>query len=87
MGAFVFCFGIFILASAVKIRNIFGESDLENFWDHFPLTCQYWAGIPVITFATLHSRFATRIKSFRYTTKGRDKTLKLNGGTETENGN
>ena len=65
----MFCFGTFILASAVKIRNIFGESDLEGYWDHFPLTCQYWAGIPVTTFLTLHSRFDTRIKSFLYTHK------------------
>ena len=39
--------GIFIIASGIKIRNIMGKDDLENYWDHFPLTCQYWAGIPV----------------------------------------
>ena len=24
-----------------------GKENLEDYWDHYPLTCQYWAGIPV----------------------------------------
>ena len=46
----MFLFGIFILASAIKIRDILTE-ELESLGfsvGHFGYnTCQYWAGIPV----------------------------------------
>ena len=47
VGFLVFCFGIFILASAIKIRNTL-TGELEYFIGGFGSnTCQYWAGIPV----------------------------------------
>jgi hypothetical protein len=48
-GFSVFLFGIFILASAIKISDILTE-ELEWHPDggHYGHnTCQYWAGIPV----------------------------------------
>ncbi|CAB3990035.1 Hypothetical predicted protein [Paramuricea clavata] len=46
-GFLVFCFGIFILASALKIRNIL-TGELKRFTGFGSNTCQYWAGIPTI---------------------------------------
>ena len=48
-GFLVFFFGIFILASAIKIRDILtGELELSIYYGSFGHnTCQYWAGIPV----------------------------------------
>lgn len=40
-------FGIFILASGIMIKNIIGQEKTEYFWSPKPVTCQYWAGIPV----------------------------------------
>jgi hypothetical protein len=45
-GFLVFCFGIFILASGIKIRNIL-TGELGYFIGFGSNTCQYWAGIPV----------------------------------------
>jgi hypothetical protein len=49
VGFLVFCFGIFILASALKIRNILTDGELKRFtgFAFGTNTCQYWAGIPV----------------------------------------
>jgi hypothetical protein len=45
-GCLVFCFGIFILASGIKI-NLLLTGDLELVPGFGYNTCQYWAGIPV----------------------------------------
>ena len=48
-GFLVFCFGIFILASGIKIRNIL-TGELKSWFASFGFgsnTCQFWAGIPV----------------------------------------
>ncbi|CAB3990031.1 Hypothetical predicted protein [Paramuricea clavata] len=46
-GFLVFCFGIFILASGIKIRNIL-TGELKVHRGFGSNTCQYWAGIPTI---------------------------------------
>ena len=46
VGFLVFFFGIFILASAIKIRNLL-TGELAWYYGYGNNTCQYWAGIPV----------------------------------------
>ena len=46
VGFLVFCFGVSILASGIKIRNIL-TGELKYFKNYGSNTCQYWAGIPV----------------------------------------